>query len=114
MNYKNIILNKLLDKYENSKAYLKNTNRRIMIKAEEMKEYNTENYEQKTLFHEILKELKLKKIVDYNYLKYEDGNILDKIWLEKENIENAYIEIQRENPKENYMVILKRIRKWEF
>lgn len=94
---------------ENSKSYLKNTNRRIMIKAEEIKEYNTENYEQKMLFHEILEELKRKKIVDYDYLKYEEGNILDRIWLEKENIDNAYIEIQRENPKKNYIIILERL-----
>jgi len=114
MEYKKVILNKLLDKYENSKSYLKNTNRRIMVKAEEIKEYNTENYEQKMIFHEILKELKLKKIVDYNYLKYEEGNILDKIWLEKENIKNAYIEIQRENPKNNYITILKRLERESF
>lgn len=114
MNYKNIILNKLLDKYENSESYLRNTNRRILVKAKEIKEYNIENYEQKILFHEILKELKQKGIVDYNYLKYEEGNILDKIWLEKENVKNAYIEIQRENPKDNYMVILKKLESEDF
>lgn len=114
MKYKFVILNKLLDKYENSKSYLKDTNRRIMVKAEEIKEYDTENYEQKTLFHEILKELKLKELVDYNYLKYEEGNILDKIWLEKDNIDNAYIEIQRENPKNHYIVIMKNLEKMNF
>ena len=99
MNYKQIILNKLLDKYEKSKSYLKHTNRRIMIKAQEIKEYKVENYEQKILFHEMLKDLKAKRIVDFDYLKYEEGNILDKIWLEKENVDNAYLEIQRANPK---------------
>lgn len=114
MDYKKIILNKLLDKYEKSKSYVKSTNRRIMVKVEEIKEYDLENYEQKLLFHETLKELKLKKIVDFNYLKYEEGNILDKIWLEKENIVNAYIEAQRENPKENYVVILERLESENF
>lgn len=114
MNYKLIILNKLLDKYEKSKSYLQYTNRRIMIKAQEIKEYNIENYEQKILFHEILKELKVKKIVDFNYLKYEEGNILDKIWLKKENVDNAYFESQRENPKKNYMIILKQLENIKF
>lgn len=114
MNYKQIILNKLLDKYEKSKSYLKSTNRRIIIKAEEIKEYNPENYEQKILFHEILKDLKSKKIIDFNYIKYEEGNILDSIWLEKENVDNAYIEIQRENPKETYIIILKQLEYTKF
>lgn len=114
MNYKQIILNKLLDKYEKSKSYLETTNRRIIVKAEEIKEYDTENYEQKMLFHEILKELKTKKIVDFNYLKYEEGNILDMIWLEKENIDKAYSEIKRENPKEIYIIILKQLESINF
>ena len=114
MNYKQIILNKLLNKYEKSKSYVKNTNRRIMIKAEEIKEYNTENYEQKILFHEILKELKTKGLIDFNYLKYEEGNILDQIWLEKENIDNSYLEIQRDNPKKGYMVILNQLKNINF
>lgn len=114
MNYKQIILNKLLDKYEKSKSYLKSTNRRIIVKAEDIKEYNPENYEQKILFHEILKDLKSKKIVDFNYLKYEEGNILDSIWLEKENVENAYLEIQRENPKETNIIILKQLEDIKF
>ncbi len=109
MNYKQIVLNKLLDKYEKSKSYLKPSNRRIMVKVEEIKEYNIENYEYKILFHEILKELKKKKIVNFNYLKYEEGNILDKIWLEKENVDKAYIEIQRENPKNTYTIILEQL-----
>ncbi len=114
MNYKQIILNKLLNKYEKSKSYVKDTNRRIMIKAEEIKEYNTENYEQKILFHEILKELKTKGLIDFNYLKYEEGNILDQIWLEKENIDNSYLEIQRDNPKKGYMVILNQLKNINF
>lgn len=114
MNYKQIILNKLLDKYEKSKSYLKHANRRIIVKAQEIKEYNVENYEQKILFHEILKKLKAKRIVDFDYLKYEEGNILDKIWLEKENVDTAYLEIQRENPKKNYMIILKQLENINF
>ena len=114
MNYKQIILNKLLNKYEKSKSYVKNTNRRIMIKAEEIKEYNTENYEQKILFHEILKELKTKGLIDFNYLKYEEENILDQIWLEKENIDNSYLEIQRDNPKKSYIVILNQLKNINF
>ena len=37
MNYKELILNKLLDKFEKSKSYLENTNRRIILKLDNLK-----------------------------------------------------------------------------
>ena len=49
MNYKELILNKLLDKYENSKSYLQEINRRIILKLSNLKQYNIENYNEKIL-----------------------------------------------------------------
>ena len=40
MDYKNIILNQLLNKYELSKSLVSNSNKKIILKLEKMKEYN--------------------------------------------------------------------------
>ena len=49
MKYKQIILSALLDKYEKSKSYLNDVNRRIIIKADNIKQYNVENYDDKII-----------------------------------------------------------------
>ena len=94
MNYKDLILNKLLDKFEKSKSYLENVNRRIILKLENVKEYNIQNYEEKMLFHEIVKDLKNKGLVNFSWVKFEQENIMNEIWLVKENVEKAYAEIK--------------------
>lgn len=71
MNYKNIILNKLLDKYEKSKSVYTESNRRIILKMKEINEYDIENYEVKKIFHDIVDELKNKRIIDYSWKTYE-------------------------------------------
>lgn len=76
MNYKDLILNKLLDKFEKSKSYLENVNRRIILKLENVKEYNIQNYEEKMLFHEIVKDLKNKGLVNFSWVKFEQENTL--------------------------------------
>lgn len=71
MNYKNSIINKLLDKYEKSKASYTESNRRILIKMKELKEYNIEDYEVKKIFHDLVKELKKEQLIDYTWEPYE-------------------------------------------
>ena len=114
MNYKEVILNALLDKYEKSKSYLNDVNRRIIIKAENIKQYHVENYDDKIVFHNIVKELKKKKLVDFSWIKYEEDNSLNEIWLIKENIDVAYNEIDRDNPKQAYQEILLYLQKTMF
>lgn len=114
MKIKEIILNGLLDKYEKSKSYNENTNRRILIKFKDIKEYDIENYENKILWHEIVKDLKSKALVDFSWEKFNENNILNEIWLNKENVSKAYKEINRNNPKENYIEISKYLEKIKF
>lgn len=95
IDYKKIILNILLNKYEKSKSYLQEVNRKIAIKCLDLKEYNIYNVDEKTIFHDTLKELKNKNIVDFSWLKYEENNILASVWLIKENVTLAYKEIGR-------------------
>ena len=94
-NYKEIILNKLIDKFEISKSLIQITNRRIILKASNIKEYNIEEYENKSIFHNEMKELKNEGIIDFSWKKNEEGNILNEIWLNKDNIKNAYEKINR-------------------
>lgn len=114
MKAKEIILNQLLDKYERSKAYVQNTNRRILIKLENVKEYDIEDYSIKTIWNDTVKELKTKKLIDFNWVKFNEGNILEEVWLIKESADMAYEEINRINPKKSYTIVLKQLEKVDF
>ena len=70
-NYKKIILDNLLNKYETSKSRFSETNRRIILKVNSLKEYDIENYEAKKLFHDVVMELKRAKLIDFSWKKYE-------------------------------------------
>lgn len=95
INYKNIILNKLLDKYENSKSLIEESNRKISLNLKKIKEYDIENYEAKNIFHQVIFELEKKGLVKYEWKKHEIGNIFERIYLNKENVDLAYNEIGR-------------------
>ncbi len=107
MNIKEIILNKLLEKYEKSKSYTENVNRRILLKMSQIKEYNIEDYEKRQLWNSICVDLKNKGLINFDWEKFEENNILKSIWLIKDNIEEVYKEANRLNPKEGYKVILR-------
>ena len=71
MDYKNIILNKLLNKYEVSKSLVSNSNRKIILKVDNLKEYNIEDYEAKKLFHDIVFDLETKQLIFYSWKPHE-------------------------------------------
>lgn len=100
MNYKVIILNALLDKYEKSKSYQTDTNRRILLKAKEIQGYDIEDYEKTQQLYDTLKELKKEGWIGYSWEKYQENHILDSVWLNKDKITEVYKNIKRENPKE--------------
>lgn len=99
MNYKILILNLLLEKYEKSKSYIEETNRRILIKAQHIKEYDIENFEEKSLFNSSVIELAQKNVLNYSWRKYEENNIIDEIWLNKSSISEAYKLAKRNDTK---------------
>lgn len=109
MSIKELILNQLIDKYEKSRAYTEETNRRILVKMSEIKEYNIENYEQRELWHSIIMDLKKRNLIEFSWERFQESHILENVWLVKENVAEAYKEIKRQNPKESYKVILKQI-----
>lgn len=71
MDYKKVLLEKLLDKYEKSKSLYEETNRRIILKMKNVKEYNIENYETKKVIHDSIYELKRDGLINYLWEKYE-------------------------------------------
>ena len=71
MDDKRILLNKLLDKYEKSKAVYKESNRKIRIKMDELAEYDIEDYEKKRVFHDVVKELEKEGVIEYSWRAYE-------------------------------------------
>lgn len=99
MDYKKAILNILLDKYEKSTAYItsRRGGRRIMLKlsSSQFPYYNIEDTDKKDFINSIIDDLAKKDIIGYEWLRFEEGNIIEKIWLNFDNIDEAYKEIGR-------------------
>lgn len=93
MDYKKILLNRLLDKYERSKSYLdESSSRRVLIKplSGEFPEYDLEKLEIKELINSIIQELGRQELVGFEWLKFEKGNIIEKVWLRLDQINQVY------------------------
>lgn len=113
MNYKKIILNRLLDKYERSRAYLDGgTTRRIMLRlcSGDMPEYNLEDTSVRELVNSTVQALADGGIVKFEWMKFERGNIMDKVWLCVERVEDAYRAAGRVPKKEKADRVLDGIR----
>jgi hypothetical protein len=97
MNYKNLILGKLLDKYENSKSFTDGASkRRVMLRlSSELPEYDVENPIARETFNSMILELSQKGLISYEWLKYEKDNIIDKVWLDIACVNSSYALIGR-------------------
>lgn len=87
MDYQKVILNILLDKYESSKAFRTGeTTRRIMVHLSKVKLLKKayEDVDRKALLHDALRKLKDRGLLDFSWEKYEEGNLVDEIWLNLE------------------------------
>jgi hypothetical protein len=105
MDYRKLILERLLDKYEKSKAFTDETSkRRILIKlgSNEFPEYDIEKPIVRETFNSVIMELSSRELVGFEWLKHEDGNIIDRIWLIVPNANKAYGEISRK-PKRSIL-----------
>lgn len=93
-NYKKLIIQVLIKKYEKSNIFKtrEEQQRRIMVKTSDFKKVDFENYEQKSTFFEALKDLKDDALLDYSWIRFEEGNLLKAIWLnqDQEAITRAY------------------------
>ncbi|MGI6084763.1 MAG: Wadjet anti-phage system protein JetD domain-containing protein [Acetivibrionales bacterium] len=99
MNYKKLLLDRLLDKYEKSRSYTGQTvsNRRILLKLlkGDFPEYNVEKTEIRETINSVIQEYAAKELVAYSWLKHEKDNIIEKVWLRLDFLGKAYSEICR-------------------
>lgn len=112
MNYKKLILERLIDKYEKSRAFRgSDSPRRILIKMnrDEFPEYDIENTYVRETWNSTISELSEQGLVDFNWLKFERGNIIEKVWLNLSGIENAYAVAGRKPKRQILDTLLARI-----
>lgn len=98
MNYKKIILEKLIDKFEERKE---DSNRRVFIKCskKEIEIPSTEDTDYQLFLHD-MNELQSCEFIDFDWIR--KGYIIDRIWLITDNSDKVYSYLKRE-PK-NYRV----------
>lgn len=84
MEYTNWILKRLLDKYYESSVYINSEGkRRVMLKPSKedcLKEWLEKSDVKETIFN-ALASLKKKGLLDYSWVKFEEGNLIESIWL---------------------------------
>jgi len=115
MDFKKIVLNRLLDKYERSRAYLEGESaRRIMLKlcSGDMPEYNLEDTSIRELVNSTVQGLAEDGIVKFEWMKFERGNIIDRVWLCLDKTYDAYREAGRVPKKEKADLVLDGIREF--
>ncbi|MBM7583207.1 hypothetical protein JOD02_002085 [Caldicoprobacter guelmensis] len=99
MNYRKLILNRLLDKYERSSAYkgAASTNRRILINlcSDEFPEYNIEDTPTKDLINSVVMDLEREGLIGFEWMRFEKGNIISRVWLNLDALQEAYRQAER-------------------
>ncbi len=113
MNYQKWLLNELLTKYENSKAFREGSSqRRVLYSISKDRQIANkfENIDEKSAFLFQLKNLCERNIIGYSWIKYEENNLVDQVWLntEEKALKEAY-RITERIPKEeklNRLVLL--------
>ncbi|MCM1328625.1 MAG: DUF2220 domain-containing protein [Ruminococcus sp.] len=104
MDYKALVLNKLLDKFE---VRTEGSNRRVLIKCNK-KEINIPDIESDkyNIFRNDMLSLKSLNYIDFDWV--QKNYIIDKIWLTIDNVSKAYRYLGRENKnsKINYVIDL--------
>lgn len=98
MSYKQQILTTLLDKYEKSQAFITGTSsRRILWHPQKNAIYSNQDPYQKQVFHRSVFSLKEVGVIDYQWEKFEEQNLIKEIWLivNQEALKIAYQTCQR-------------------
>jgi hypothetical protein len=85
---KKIIL-KLIEKYEKSKSFLNDSQRKVSIKAKELKGYAF-NAEEKSRYHECLRQLETKGFIEIEWVAFEENNLLNRVILKEDALEGIY------------------------
>jgi len=99
-NYKNMLLNMLLDKYERSSLYKGENTVNVSIALKFTKDtlpdyYNEYKYELKDEINSQCMFLSEKGFISIRWKKYQEGNIIEKIELNTELLDEVYDELNR-------------------
>lgn len=92
------VLNILLNKYEKSSQSKGNIcNRRILLNLDkEFIQYRNSDYDEKQECNRTFIKFKEQNIIDFEWEKQRVGMIVEKVWLDKEHIRDAYTAANRE------------------
>lgn len=90
-----VILKELLDRYERSRLFREGaSSKRILLDVSSCAAFEgiSENADRKTAFLSALEGLKQEGLVDYSWVRFERGNLVDKIWLitDPESLKKSY------------------------
>ncbi|ERJ12245.1 Wadjet anti-phage system protein JetD domain-containing protein [Haloplasma contractile] len=104
-NYRTFLLNKLIDRYENSKLFRGDNQVTVHIDFKFTKRhlgdyFNETRYELKDEIGEVCKNLESEELIHILWKKFEYGNIIDKIRLNTEQVDEVYRILNRVNKKE--------------
>lgn len=101
------IITVLLDKYERSSFFKTDTTptKRILLKLYEngkceFSDYNIENSEQRIRINECVWVLAQNGLVNYEWMKGEENHIISKVWLNMDNLQQAYCFVRRQPQKD--------------
>lgn len=91
------ILRLLVDKYEKSKHFLDaDSNRRVLLHAKDVKSYQSNHYQDKESMHRAVEKLKGLGYIDYQWMRFEEGNLLDRLFLNLDALEEVYVFLHRQ------------------
>lgn len=103
------VLSALLDKYERSKSYVegKTPARRIQLNFYndgkcDFSEYDIENTDARVIYNDAVIELKKIGLVDYSWMRGQEGHLIGKVWLMPERTREIYQFAERV-PKADYV-----------
>lgn len=104
MNYQNVIINLLLDKYEQSRHFQGNArvNRRVALKFDKKNFplYDIERVDVKEAIHHAALELQQRGLITVEWMKFEVGNIISRVFLNLEMVAEAYALVNRKGKKD--------------
>ncbi len=104
MNYQDSIINLLLDKYEVSRHFqgTAQVNRRVVLKfnKRDYPLYDIEKVEVKEAIHHAALSLQKQGLITVEWMKYEVGNIMSRVFLNLDMLPEAYAFVQRKGKEE--------------
>lgn len=108
---RNVILNRLLDKYEKSKHLLEpgNSNRRVMLRIEkkELPEYQHETADIRDAFNRAARELEQERLISVEWLKGRP--VLSGVILNLDQVERCYQMTGRTHPKRQAEIVVQMV-----